>query len=66
MAPEIKLKTNRDYLISINQYLVDFINKYESDKKEHSKEHKIIWKLLLGLPGLLVAIFTLILIFGGK
>lgn len=51
-------KTTKEYLIKIDQKLDDFL-------KEHREEHKIIWKLIVGIPSLLIVLFTLVKVFGG-
>jgi hypothetical protein len=46
MSPEIQPKTTKEYLISINQQLQDFIQESKEDKVEHSRDTLI--KLLGG------------------
>lgn len=62
--------TTKQYLIKIDQKLDDFLDAYDVYKEDHKGEHKIIWKLLIGLPSFLLVVFTLVLtlikVFGGK
>jgi len=59
------LKTTKDYVIALTQKVEDFIVFYDKDKKEHSKEHSLMWKLIIGIPSSLVVILTLIKLFAG-
>jgi len=57
--------TTKEYVIKMSQKLDDFIDSCKDDKEDHRSEHKVMWKLIIGIPGLLVVLFTLVKLLGG-
>ena len=54
--------TTKEWLIKIDQKLEDFIDNCKSDKDDHSKEHNLMWKLIIGIPSTLFLLFSIVLI----
>jgi Fe2+ transport system protein B len=62
-------ETQKEILARIDQKLNDFIDNHNNNDEQyrdgHKDEHKIMWRLIIGLPTFLLVMFGIFKVIGG-